>query len=134
MAINRPTTKTVISTTQWGIPITDQVNTNTNAIAALQSTAWTNMTLFNGWSNFGGSYALASYRKRGDMVDCRGTIQGGSSGSIFAILPTGFRSPVSLQPNARDGYLNIDSSGNMTFTGYATFSGITSFLLSFSTV
>ncbi len=33
--INRPTTKTVISTTQWGIPITDQVNANTDAVAKL---------------------------------------------------------------------------------------------------
>lgn len=35
MAVNRPTTKTIISTTGWGIPITDQVNANTNALAAL---------------------------------------------------------------------------------------------------
>lgn len=32
--IARPITKTMVSTTGWGIPVTDQLNANTNALAA----------------------------------------------------------------------------------------------------
>lgn len=35
MPINRPTSKTIISTTGWGIPITDAVNANTDTVAKL---------------------------------------------------------------------------------------------------
>jgi hypothetical protein len=97
MAINRPVTKTIISTTAWGIPITDQVNANTTDIAALKAVpAWTGVTFSNGWSNFGTGYQLAQYRKVGDMVYVRGTITGGAAGTIAFTLPTGFRPPASM--------------------------------------
>lgn len=64
---------------------------------ALIPTPWTNMTLINGYANYGG-YALASYRKIGDMVYVRGLIQrgGASAGVTCFVMPVGFRPPASL--------------------------------------
>lgn len=90
MAIARPISKTIISTTAWGIPITDQVNANAADIAAMKPTAWTNLTFQNGWAASGGS--VCQYRKVGDMVQLRGLIGGGPTGvSTIATLPVGFR-------------------------------------------
>lgn len=131
--INRPTTLTQVSTTAWGIPITDQVNANTTAIASGAPGAWVSMTLVNGWTNFGSGYSITMYRKRGDMVDLKGTMQGGASSSIFTTMPVGFRPVSNLQQAIRDGYMVMGSDGGMQFAGAATFSGVTSFVLSFPT-
>ena len=97
MPINRPVTKTVISTTQWGIPITDEVNALRTELNALKPTAWTGITTFqNGWV----SIAIGQpcqYRKIGDTVHLRGEIGGGTLNSIAFTLPTGFRPPFYLQ-------------------------------------
>jgi hypothetical protein len=93
MAINPPVTHTVISTQQWGIPITNQVNLNTADIAAMKPTAWTNATLINGWITASGT---PQYRKIGDNVQIRGNVGQGSQGSVITNIPAGFRPPFAL--------------------------------------
>ena len=92
MAISRPTTKTKISTTEWGWPITDAVNANSTDIAALKAatavTAWVNCTMQNGWV----AYSVApAYRKVGDIVYLRGNANGGTKNTVVFTLPVGFR-------------------------------------------
>jgi hypothetical protein len=95
MAINRPTTKTIISTAQWGVPITDAVNANTTDVAALKTatavTPWTALPLQNGWI-VSAVRMDPRYRKVGDTVQISGVINGGTPGSTFATMPVGFRS------------------------------------------
>ncbi len=91
MAINRPTTKTIISTNGWGIPITDQVNANTTDVAALKAVVpWINLTLVNGWQAAAPTMT-PQYRKIGDNIQMRGSITGGATGSTIATLPVGYR-------------------------------------------
>lgn len=92
MAINRPITKTIISTTAWGIPITDEVNRIASLTDSRTPTVWTNLTLGNGWTSTG-SNGVPGYRKIGDMVYLRGMISGGANSTTCATLPTGFRPP-----------------------------------------
>jgi len=91
MAIARPITKSIISTTAWGIPITDQVNANTTDIAALKPTAWTNLTLLNGWNSTLNTQTIPQLRKVGDNVQVRGAVSSGTPGSIIFTFPAGFR-------------------------------------------
>lgn len=91
MAILRPVTKTLISSSSWGIPITDEVNRLTPLVDAAKPTAWTNLTLQNGWTASTASMA-PQYRKVGDMVQIRGSVGGGSPGTTIVTLPAGFRS------------------------------------------
>ena len=122
MPITRPVTKTIISTTQWGIPITDEVNALRTELDALRPTVWTNVTLQNGWTNVGGQQAM-QYRKIGDVVYLRGLIGGGTIPSIFGLLPVGFRPPVSLSfaircwTGSADAIacVNIYTNGNLEF-------------------
>lgn len=90
MAITRPTTKTIISTVGWGIPITDEVNRLTTDLASTKPTAWTNMVLQNGWGP-DQAMQVAQYRKIGDVVELRGSITGGANGSVVTTMPDGFR-------------------------------------------
>ena len=102
MAIARPVTKTIISTTGWGIPVTDQVNANTTAIAALQPGAWANVpTLQNSWVVAPGS--LVRYRKIGDIIYIEGGIKSGTVGAIVFVLPTGFRPTYQVQRTVYSG-------------------------------
>jgi hypothetical protein len=79
MAIVRPTTKTLISTTNWGIPITDEVNRLTPLVDNKTPTAWVPITLMNGWTNFdANAYGVLAYRKIGDIVYMRGAVAGGT--------------------------------------------------------
>lgn len=93
MAISRPTTKTIISTSGWGVPITDEVNRMTPLVIA--PTAWVNASYLNGWSTFPG-YQPAAYRKIGDIVYLRGVIANGTMNTDAFYLPTGFRPPSDL--------------------------------------
>lgn len=99
MAINRPITKTIISTTAWGIPITDEVNRIASLTDSRTPTTWTNLTLVNGWANLGGGNETFQYRKVGDMVQIRGMITGGAWNTTVATLPTGFRPLGALNSN-----------------------------------
>ena len=83
MAIARPVTKTIISTTAFGIPVVDWIN-------AWTPTAWVNIPLQNGWTADG--VYVPQYRKEGDTVRLRGNMVGTVAGStIVFTLPVGFR-------------------------------------------
>jgi hypothetical protein len=66
-------------------------------LAALSSryvafpTAWTVPAYAGTWSNLGGAFQVAQYRKVGDEVQMRGVAQGGAAGSTIFTLPVGFR-------------------------------------------
>lgn len=111
MAINRPTTKTIISTTGWGIPITDEVNALRAAVTALQTIPpWLAVTFTNGWTatpvvGFG-------YRKVGDMVQFKGGINPGTIGAVAFTLPAGYR-PTS------DLVIGFPSTGGGNTPGHA---------------
>lgn len=122
MAIIRPVTKTIISSLGWGIPITDEVNRLTTVVASLQPTPWAGLTLQNGWTNYGGGYDVASYRKVGDMVQVKGTVRNGTVGQVWATLPVGYRPPLALALviagngiNYNVPITNILTDGTMTF-------------------
>jgi hypothetical protein len=55
---------------------------------------WLAPTLENGWSNIGGTSALAGYIRAGNVVSLRGAVQGGTTvtAAIF-MLPVGYRPP-----------------------------------------
>jgi hypothetical protein len=115
MAITRPTTKTVISTTQWGVPITDEVNRLSPIVDGRTPTAWTAPTLLNGWTNYSGY--VTQYRKIGDVVQIRGGVQGGTLGANIFVLPSGYRPPSQTQFPVSSysvvGIITIDGSGNV---------------------
>jgi hypothetical protein len=98
VAINRPTTKTIISTAGWGVPITDEVNALRTDVNALKvAPTWVNLPLSNGWTIAGGF--TMQYTKIGYWVYTRGSIANGSNtaASTVATFPSGFRSPVVIQ-------------------------------------
>jgi len=91
---------------------------------------WTNLTLQNGWVNFGSNWDTAQYTKSADgVVTIKGLIKNGtaSAGTLVATLPVGYRplattimtlegantyARIDLQPT---GQLYIDTA-NSTFT------------------
>ncbi|MET0786901.1 MAG: hypothetical protein ABWY25_09360 [Paenisporosarcina sp.] len=92
MPITVPTTKTVISTVPWGIPITNEVNALRAELDGLKPTAWTDVTTFiNGWTNHGGTTHPVKFRKVGDVVEVRGTTAGGVLPSQIFTFPVGYR-------------------------------------------
>jgi GH25 family lysozyme M1 (1,4-beta-N-acetylmuramidase) len=52
---------------------------------------WNDLSLQNGWVNFGGTDPTAKYTKIGNVVYLKGTIKNGTLGSLIATLPSGFR-------------------------------------------
>jgi hypothetical protein len=153
MAIQVPISKTIISTTQWGIPITNEVNRVAGLVDGRTPTTWVLMTsgLTNGWSYFGGGTTQPRYRKIGDMVYMEGTIKNGAVLSApaqlpFYTLPAGFR-PLSqlLLPclfGGGDtwggaGRLDVNSAGVVSVVTSASMTGATNlvgFTVSFSTL
>jgi hypothetical protein len=123
MAITRPTSKSIISTTQWGIPITDAVNANTTDIAALKPTAWTAITLSNGWTNYGGAYPTAAVIRQGNFCTMRGMLSPGTLtlGTVVGTIPVGFRPPGTVEAivytyAARVWFAQIAIRSDGTFT------------------
>lgn len=120
MAIARPVTKTKIDTAQWGIPITDAVNANAAALAALTPTPWTNVTFQNGWANYNNGFQTVQYRKVGDVVTVRGLMNGATVPSVAFQLPVGFRPVLALQfPTSATGnfaWFQIGGSTDGTVT------------------
>lgn len=90
MAITRPVTKTIISTTDFGIPVVDAVNANTDAIAALQPTGWIDIAYMNGFSTYPG-YAPLSYKKIGNLVFLRGGVIPQGTNVVMGVLPVAVR-------------------------------------------
>lgn len=110
MAIARPVTKTIISSTAFGIPVADFVNANT-------PTPWVNASYLNGWTT--ADTRPAQYCKVGPVVYLRGVVSGGTLGMSVFLLPQG-HTPVNgtdfaviCGPSATHGALSITQSGNV---------------------
>lgn len=95
------------------------------AVAVADPTpAWIPITtLGSGWSASVNNRSPSSYRKRGDMVDLRLAVQGGTSGTLITTLPAGYRPPGTLDLIGRDGgaqyaaLFNINSDGSILWYG-----------------
>lgn len=123
MAIARPTTKTIISTTGWGVPITDEVNRLSPIVDGRTPTAWTAVVFANGWVNLDAPRAC-QYRKIGDMVYMSGCMASGTMGATAFTLPAGFRPRSNIafitQISGGVGNLTILSSGAVNVTVAST--------------
>jgi len=60
------------------------------------ATPWTQVAFTGTWTNFGGGYAAAQYRKVGDVVQLRGLCTG-STAAALGTLPAGFRPAYNVQ-------------------------------------
>ncbi|MGO1069707.1 hypothetical protein [Lysobacter sp. CA199] len=65
--------------------------TTTAMVADLRKGAWQASALNAPWSNYGGGYTAAGYRRDGDRVQLRGLIKGGNGGNVVFVLPNSFR-------------------------------------------
>jgi hypothetical protein len=108
------------------------------SIAPPQITPWTAPSFLNSWTNLGTTNQVAQYRKVGDVVQLRGSIVGGSVGTVAFTLPAGFRPPadVIVASTSANAFANIKveaSTGDVTMrTG--TVPGYWSLDFQFSTV
>ena len=97
----------------------DELETRSNQHATTE--AWIAPTLLNGWTNFGGRFTTAGYRKDGHgVVHLKGLLRPGT-GNIVLTLPEGYR-PAQARTVAAGGWVNnsphlvgfeLDSSGNV---------------------
>lgn len=62
-----------------------------------QDTPWTAVTFQNSWANYGSGYQTCQYRRVGDMLQLRGVMTGGVSGSVPFTLPAGYRVPALIE-------------------------------------
>lgn len=87
--------------------------------ASLGWSSWTNLTLQNGWANYGGGWPTAQYRYTAREVQIRGAIRsgavGGGSGNRVANIPSAAR-PSTFYPLAAiaagDTLARVDISPN----------------------
>jgi hypothetical protein len=88
------------------------LGTASSGSSGLTTTAWTAVTFAGTWANYGSGYQGMEYRKVGDMVQLRGVIAGGTSGTTVCTLPAGFRPPAQTQTGMRAG-TGANSAGLM---------------------
>ncbi|MBC5637849.1 phage tail protein [Ornithinibacillus sp. BX22] len=66
-------------------------------LGKIGTSATTNLSLLNGWENYGGSFEIAKAVKSADgIVHVSGLIKSGASGTIIARLPVGYRPSATL--------------------------------------
>lgn len=133
MPITRPITRTLISTTGWGIPITDEVNALRTLINSMQPTAWVGLPYVGGWVDSGAPWQAGQYCKIGTQVYIRGVMKNGGLNGSYANLPVGFRPPADLRyPGSDSMLLVINSIGAMLV--YGASNSIVGITTNFSTV
>ena len=81
-------------------------------------TGWIAPTLLNSWVNYGGSHAIAGYRKIGMVVYLRGLLKNGSAANaVFFTLPSGYRPAYKLIftsfSTAGACRIDVDTNGNV---------------------
>lgn len=103
MPIVPPITKTTISTVQWGIPVTDEVNRLTTESGATNSLiqsflnpVWIPLPMAPGWDAYGGGYVQPQYIAIGKWVHLRGLCRNNTGSTVnsattVATLPAGYR-------------------------------------------
>jgi len=85
--VGRATTDTLTNKTLTAPAISDPVITGSTG-------AWSALTLntAGNWANYGGSYAVAAYKKVGDLVFIRGlVVRSSGADTLIATLPSGYR-------------------------------------------
>lgn len=142
-AINSTNTSqsSAIAALQNSVSAINSTNTaQDSAIASLQSQiaaltanlSWANLTLINGWVNFGTPFGNAQYAKANGWVFLRGVVFGqSSSNALLATLPSGFRPLIrvildcaTIQTNYAGyspGRLDVEPNGNISNFGSANF-------------
>jgi hypothetical protein len=76
----------------------------------LNAKGWRQLSLLNGWANFGSEYQNLSVKKNGNIIKIQGLIICGSplSDTNLAVLPSGMR------PTFRQIFLEKDSNNNLS--------------------
>lgn len=89
---------------------------------------WQDLSLVNGWTNYGSGYANASfYLDAFGVVHLRGVIKSGSVPSVVMVLPhkPSFRTSLSVITNTGVGQVDVLSNGEVTvMSGGSTFVGL----------
>jgi hypothetical protein len=86
------------------------------------SSAWTNLTLLNGWANEASGIQAAQYRLVGDRVEVRGSItKSGTTGTNPFNLPVGCRPPALLRQSL--GVMQTGIGGSYTVRADLTTGG-----------
>lgn len=94
-------------------------------VLAMGETGWTAPTLLNSWTNVGGAYETAGYRKTGaGLVIVKGLVTGGVATAVFT-LPVGYRPAARLAfattANNAFGRVDVQADGSVIhLTGTAT--------------
>ena len=102
-------------------------------VARVDPTPWTALAFGTGWSNVAGAQA-GQYRKVGDIVYMRGTIQCDNTATHtqMAIMPSGFRPPSGLIFNVwafmGSGALRVDLNPDGTLVLSGGLTGALAFL------
>lgn len=85
------------------------------------TTAWTNATLLNAWVVYNVG-TFVQYRKIGDVVEVRGLVKSGTTGTTIFTLPVGFRPPgasSAMLPCIANGLiarLDVSNNGNVSIS------------------
>lgn len=107
---------------------------STSSQFPIQVGAWTNITLANGWSNFGAPYSNAQARIASDgFVHLRGLLTTGTrtDGTIIGTLPAGMLPPTQKYLSTTSNVANlsasnpqivVDTAGNLKIFGISAYS------------
>jgi hypothetical protein len=104
-------------------------------VGATQIGSWTSVSSFgSGWDNAGSPYAVAQYKKIGDLVMMRGmVIRNSGSGTLILTLPDGYRPTYDIggfAVTATSAYaaISIGTNGQINLSvgssSYLTFEGV----------
>lgn len=95
MAITRPVTKTIISTTAFGVPVVDEVNSLRDWVTANAPTPWVAMPMMNGAT--AGASGAPMARKMMGNVQMKGGFVNGPNGTASCSLPAGHYPTVAVE-------------------------------------
>jgi len=87
-------------------------------VVGVPDTGWQVPTLLNGWTNYGGGFQGARYRRKDGVVYVQGRINDGTEGVSVLNLPAGFRPTASLEVPVilyagAAGRLEVRTNGDM---------------------
>jgi hypothetical protein len=87
----------------------------------LTGTGWTDLVLINGWAWANGSWSKPGWSQLGDMIQLRGDITGGATGSqICNALPSSIWPPYLVvqqaMSNGTHGRIDVGLAGTVTWS------------------
>jgi len=91
---------------------------------AVANGTWVSPTLGNSWVDFGGTYAVAAYRKMsGGIVTLRGTVKSGTVAAAIFTLPTDYRplaqESFSCASDTATARVEVTAAGVVSVANYA---------------